>query len=181
MPTRSFAGGCFQALAVIALFPTLGLAARAALEAGSAPPLYSPAWMDEIRAEDAAAPEEPEIWLVDGFNVVQVALIAGRDRSGWWSAERRQELLSRAARLTDAGVPVEVVFDGWRPAPDSEAPGPRQIFAESADEWLLERVRHAADPARVAVVTADRRLAERLRRRGARVVSPVEFLRRCTI
>jgi predicted RNA-binding protein with PIN domain len=135
--------------------------------------------MDEIRAEGPQIPEEPEIWLVDGFNVVQVALLAGREREGWWGPERREELLARVARLSAAGARVEVVFDGRRPAPEASGPGPVQIFAESADAWLLARVRELGDLARVAVVTADRRLAGRLRHRGARVVGPVEFLRLC--
>jgi hypothetical protein len=172
-PTRSFAGGVARALALIAAFPAAGLVLRAGLQAGSAPPTYSPCWMEEIRAE------EPELWLVDGFNVVQVALLGGRDREAWWSAERRQELLTRAAGLAASGARVEVVFDGARPAPDAESPGPREVFAESADAWLLARVRAEPDPARVAVVTADRRLAGRVRHRGARVVGPAEFLRRC--
>jgi predicted RNA-binding protein with PIN domain len=181
MPTRSFAGGVAQALAVIAVFPALGLAARAGLQAGSAPPHYPPSWMEEIRAQQPEPSEEPELWLVDGFNVVQVALIAGRDREGWWGAARRDELLARAARLSASGAHVEIVFDGQRPAPEVDGPGPRQVFAASADAWLLARVREAADPARVAVVTADRSLAGRARHRGARVISPSEFLRRCEI
>jgi hypothetical protein len=129
--------------------------------------------MEEIRAED------PLLWLVDGFNVVQVALLSGRDREAWWGAERRAELLTQAARLSAAGACVEVVFDGARPEPEAAGPGPRQVFAESADAWLVARVRAAPDPARVAVVTADRSLAGRVRHHGAHVVGPGEFLRRC--
>ncbi len=180
-PARSFAAGVVQAVAVIAVFSALGLAARAGLQAGSAPPDYPPSWMEEIRAQQLESSEEPELWLVDGFNVVQVALIAGRDREGWWGAERREELLARAARLSASGARVEVVFDGQRPAAEASGPGPREVFAESADAWLLARVRDAADPSRVAVVTADRSLAGRARHRGARVISPSEFLRRCQI
>jgi rRNA-processing protein FCF1 len=44
---------------------------------------------------------------------------------------------------------------------------------------LLREVREAEDPAHLAVVTADRRLAERARQRGARVVAPTAFLARC--
>jgi predicted RNA-binding protein with PIN domain len=177
MPTRSlaaFAAGVAQALAVVAAFPAFGLAVRAGLQAGSAPPTYPPTFMEESRAED-----EPELWLVDGFNVVQVALLGGREREVWWGAERRDELMARAARLSAGGARVEVVFDGPRPARDAEGPGPRQVFADSADAWLLARVKEAADPSRLAVVTADRRLAGRVRHRGARVVAPSEFLRRC--
>ncbi|HVN40575.1 MAG TPA: NYN domain-containing protein [Myxococcota bacterium] len=173
-PTLSFAGGVARALVLIAAFPAAGLAVRAGLQAGSAPPThYPPSWMEEIREE------EPELWLVDGFNVVQVALLSGRDRDGWWNAARREELLAQAARLTQTGAQVEVVFDGARAEPEGDGAGPRQVFAESADAWLVARVRAASDPARVAVVTADRRLAGRVRHHGARVVGPGEFLRRC--
>ena len=175
-PTRSFAGGVARALALIAVFPAAGLALRAGLQAGSAPPFYPASWMDEIRAEDR---EEPELWLVDGFNVVQVALLGGRDRDAWWGPARRAELLAEAGRLSASGACVEVVFDGARPAPDSQGAAPRPVFAESADAWLLARVRSAPDPGRVAVVTADRRLAGRVRHHGARVIAPGEFLRRC--
>jgi hypothetical protein len=53
------------------------------------------------------------------------------------------------------------------------------VFAPSADEWLLRRLRSAPDPSRLGVVTGDRRLAIRSRRRGARVIMPREFLDRC--
>ena len=52
----------------------------------------------------------------------------------------------------------------------------RAIFAPSADDFLLEQI---GARERVALVTADRRLAERARRRGARVVAPAAFLARC--
>jgi hypothetical protein len=173
--TPSFVSGLARALALVALFPALGLTARAGLEAGPAASAYPASWMDEIRSE------EPELWLVDGFNVVQVALLGGRDREGWWGAERRDELLARAARLCEAGATVEVVFDGERPAPEPSAAGPVSVFAASADAWLVARVRAAPDPARIAVVTADRRLAGRVRHHGARVVAPAEFLSRCPV
>ena len=73
-----------------------------------------------------------------------------------------------------------VVFDGPRPAPEAEAgAGPRVVFAPDADAWLLARVGEAEDPSRLQVVTADRRLAARARHRGANVVAPNAFLRRC--
>ena len=174
-PTRSFAGGVARALALIAVFPAAGLAVRAGLQAGSAPPLYPASWMEEIEAED------PALWLVDGFNVVQVALLSGRDRESWWRAERRDELMAQAARLAASGACIEVVFDGAEPASEAQGPGARQVFAESADAWLVARIRAAAEPGRVAVVTADRRLAGRLRHHGARVIGPGEFLRRCRL
>jgi predicted RNA-binding protein with PIN domain len=121
----------------------------------------------------------PRLWLVDGFNVIQVGLLAGRDRTGWWRDERRRELLERAALLAGPDDQVAVVFDGARPAGEPP-PGAhlRAVFAETADAWLLEQVAAGAG-ARVHVVTADRSLGERARRRGAQVVTPREFLSRC--
>lgn len=174
-PTRSFVRGVARALALIAVFPAAGLAVRAGLQAGSAPPFYPASWMEETLTE------EPELWLVDGYNVVQVALLSGRDRDSWWQASRRDELMAHAARLAASGARVEVVFDGDQPVPEPEGRAARQVFAESADAWLVARVRAEVTPQRVVVVTADRRLAGRLRHHGARVVGPGEFLRRCRL
>ncbi len=141
---------------------------------------------------EAGDPElSGELWLVDGFNVLHAGLLGGRDRSRWWTAPRRAELLARAAGFDDPAARVWVVFDGSRAkAEQEEAPRLLSVFAPSADAWLLERVREARsaragsgdEPVggpRVVVVTADRQLADRARHRGAHVVSPRAFLERC--
>jgi hypothetical protein len=121
----------------------------------------------------------PERWLVDGFNVLHVAL-GGRAREPWWGSEAREAVTARAAALGDASR-VVVVFDGPRPTPGPAEHAGRVavVFAPSADAWLLREVRRAADPSRLAVVTADRRLADRARHHGARVVAPGAFLAAC--
>jgi predicted RNA-binding protein with PIN domain len=129
--------------------------------------------------------EAPSTWLLDGFNVLHAGPLGGRDRAEWWTEPRRSELLEIASRFDDPRAEIWVVFDGPRPeAPGVSAEGPpsprlERVFAPSADEWLLARVREAEDPGRVAVVTSDRKLAERARHRGARVYSPRAFLDRC--
>ncbi len=128
----------------------------------------------------AASEERPEEWLVDGFNVVQVGLLRDRDREGWWSRERRRELMARAERFERPRVVTWVVFDGPEEGIRSEASGRlHEVYAASADDWLAARVRAAAEPSRIVVVTADRRLANRVRHHGGRVVAPAEFLRAC--
>ncbi|MBW2240633.1 MAG: NYN domain-containing protein [Deltaproteobacteria bacterium] len=134
--------------------------------------------------------EEPEHWLVDGFNVLHVALLHGRERGRWWRAEARDQLLSRIQRFEGPGK-VCVVFDGPRPETDPEPPATgvspelppaaahRIVFAPSADDWLLAEIRKHANPIRLAIVTADRRLADRARHRGAQIQSPRDFLARC--
>ena len=133
----------------------------------------------------------PHQWLVDGFNVVSVALLRDRSldakgggtpgREGWWRREHREALVERARAFQDPEAEVWVVFDGSDSRGDRLAPPARTVFAPSADDWLLDRVRDSDQPDRLTVVTADRRLANRVRARGARVVSPGDFLQRCGV
>jgi predicted RNA-binding protein with PIN domain len=124
---------------------------------------------------------EPKIWLVDGYNVLHAAVLGGKDRSQWWTGSRRRELLERVSGL-DADAEIWIVFDGPDdPGAAAEPLGPHCVFAASADDWLVDRVRRAENPGEIAVVTADRKVAGRARGRGARIVSPKDFLARCAI
>ena len=129
-------------------------------------------------AEGAAPTGDPGIreWLVDGFNVLHAVVLGGRDRSGWWAAQGRERLLSALAEEGLERERVWVVFDGGQPDDAADPAGLRTVFAPSADEWLVRRVKDDSEPRRLAVVTADRRLAARGRHAGARVVSPRDFL-----
>lgn len=129
---------------------------------------------------DATEAKRPAIWLVDGFNVLHAGVLRGRERGQWWREAGRTQLLELARFFDDPDAEVWIVFDGPRAAPaTSQIPRLRVVFAPSADEWLLRRLRSAPDPTRLGVVTGDRRLAIRSRRRGARVIMPREFLDRC--
>ena len=128
------------------------------------------------------AQSRPSVWLIDGFNVLHAGLLGGRDRSKWWTESKRQQLLDRVESFEDTDAELWIVFDGRHEASRSPgAVGPRCVFAPSADAWLVERVREATDPSRMAVVTADRQVAGRARSRGAQVVSPRDFLARCPV
>jgi predicted RNA-binding protein with PIN domain len=167
---RSFWLGAVQTGTVVAGVLAFGLAWAGA--AGLARPgPYTPAPMSDER------------WLVDGFNVLHAGVLRGNDRRGWWREEVRARLLERVAAFEDGAAELWVVFDGPGPgaAAERESERPRVVFAPSADEWLLEAVRDAPDPASVVLVTADRQLADRARHRGARVVSPRAFLARCGV
>lgn len=180
-----FLRGALEALLVPLAFAWLGLSWWGGVDRVAVPqPSYASAVMtiQEASGHDGSAPhaDAPRVWLVDGFNVVQVGLLRGRDRERWWGEARRLELLERAARFEAARDEIWVVFDGSR-SPTHASPSDRvhPVYAPSADRWLVERVRDSANPAELTVVTADRRLAERVRRLGARVVSPGDFLRGC--
>jgi predicted RNA-binding protein with PIN domain len=170
--------GVFETVAVMAIFAGGGFAWAAGERWSSHPPPAYP------RPSVENPQGEPSIWLLDGFNVLHAGLLGGRDRAEWWTEPRRSELLARAGRFDDPRAEVWVVFDGPRPEPESEADGrarqPRRVFSASADEWLLAQVRAAKQPGHIAVVTSDRKLADRVRHRGAQVVSPQEFLDRCS-
>lgn len=139
---------------------------------------------DEVCAPIAYAPSpmtcgEARIWLVDGYNVLHAAVLGGRDRSQWWTGSRRRELLERVSGF-DADAEIWIVFDGPDdPGAAAELPGLHCVFAVSADDWLVDRVRKADDPTEIAVVTADRKVAGRARGRGAQIISPKDFLARC--
>ncbi len=169
------------ALGVVAGFLALGLLARplllapgSAAEAGADPG----AWRAYPAPMEQPAPH-PSLWLVDGFNVLCATLLGGRDRAEWWTAARRAEVLALAERFDEPGVEIWVVFDGLRDPGESPGRRVRRVFAPSADDWLIEQVEARGASASLTLVTADRRVAERARRRGAQVVSPGEFLARC--
>ena len=176
-----FLRGVLEALLVPLAFCALGLSWwGGAHQAESGDPTYPRAVTEAAGMTQVETPREPAEWLIDGFNVVQVGLLGGRERERWWSAPRRDELLSQAASFEPRNATLWVVFDGDRPRPEAGSRGRlRVVFAPSADEWLVARVRGADDPARLVVVTADRRLAARVRHLGARVASPAEFLSHC--
>jgi predicted RNA-binding protein with PIN domain len=166
-----------RALAWMAAFVALGAGARA-LAAGAEPAAYPAAPM----ALPADPADEPRTWLVDGFNLMHAAVLRGRDRRDWWGPAARERVLELVRRLdAPPEAQVVVVFDGQRPAdePEQAEARPQVVFAASADEWLIRAVREASDPGRIAVVTADRQLADRARHRGARVIGPRAFRERC--
>ncbi len=170
--------GILQTLGTVGAFVLAGVAAAALYP--SAMPLSAPPDPAAPATEPAGEHSEPagEHWLVDGYNVIQVALLAGRERDDWWAEARRAELLERADAFQTGAAAVEVVFDGPEPALPRE--GARAVFAPSADDWILARVVEApSGTAPPTVVTGDRRLAARARHRGARIVTPADFLALC--
>lgn len=176
---RSFLRGVGETACIVAGFVAAGLLAGGLAAPTPAPP---PGASDALPYIGEMAEEipPPRVWLVDGFNALHVAVLRGRERAGWWTREGREQLLARVRSFEDPSAEIWVVFDGPHPLDDAagEGGGPRVAFARSADAWLLQRVREAR-AGEVAVVTADRPLAARARARGARVVSPREFLARC--
>jgi predicted RNA-binding protein with PIN domain len=173
---RAFAKGVFEAAAVVALFVAGGLSYAAVLGGGALPAANPALYLPAMDSKESAP--EPRVWLVDGYNVLNVGLLAGRVREGWWTRPFRDELLGRAEGFEQDEAEIWVVFDGARPPGAERAGRVRSVFAPSADEWLLAEIRER-DPAQVALVTADRRLAARARSRGVEVIAPAAFLARC--
>jgi len=105
-------------------------------------------------------------------------LLGGEERSRWWTAPNRTRVLEAVEGAThERQHPhVWVVFDGSRPAPEPGLGRLHSVFAPSADDWLLRRVRRSPHPERIVVVTADRQLADRARHHGATVQAPRSFL-----
>ena len=119
-------------------------------------------------------------YLVDGNNVMGQRVGWHRDRAG-----ARRRLLTDLARLRrEAGVSIEVVFDG---APDEHFPdgsyfmGVRVYYAargSDADARIKQLVEASRERRTLKVVTSDRALADYVRRCGAQVVRSGDFRRR---
>jgi predicted RNA-binding protein with PIN domain len=195
---RGFLLEAGQAAGLMAAVVAAGLgAARLQVAGASYPPQRGevPVQLEMEEGETAdptgegAPPGEPgdepappaRLWLVDGFNVLHAGVLVGRDRAEWWNEARREQLLAIVKRFEPEREDAEVwvVFDGPSAAEELAREGSRVrvAFARSADEWLVKRVRAAGGS--VCVVTSDRQLADRARRRGAEVLSPRRFLARC--
>ena len=139
---------------------------------------------EEARSRGRESTSAPDLWLVDGYNVLHAGVLRGRDRRGWWTASVQSRLVAIADTFEDPSARIIVVFDGRDPeSPRAADPGPTSrvelVYAPSADDWLVRRVRSSEAPGRIAVVTADRQVQGRARHGGARVVSPLAFLARC--
>jgi len=181
MRSDSTGSETLRALATIGLFVgiAVGWAALerhlAAVDPGR--PVYSPG---AVALDPPPARPRPSLWLVDGFNLLHAAVLrSGDSRKEWWKSANRERVLDLARAFDDRDAELVVVFDGNEEPTEASDAGPRVVFAAPADDWLLATVKAAANPQRVAVVTADRRLADRLRDRGAQVVSPSAFAARC--
>jgi len=167
----AFARGVLGTLGVVLAFLGWGLLCWAGITASAQARAY-PVTM-------APADTHP-LWLVDGYNVVCSGLLGGRERTGWWQDARRAELLERLDRFDDPAVEFWVVFDGDHDQQTAALGRVRTVFAPSADSWLVEQVKQQPAEAPVTVVTADRQVADRVRHRGARVVTPRGLLERCS-
>ena len=125
--------------------------------------------------------------MIDGYNVLHAGMLPREDRSRWWTRAHRERVARRAERLEVRAREIWVAFDGadeGERTPDPPEAGSnktpvRIVFARSADAWILEGVRRASCPEEVVVVTADRKVADKARHRGARIVSPRTFLELC--
>jgi predicted RNA-binding protein with PIN domain len=188
--------GIARSLGLVAATLAFGLGwagVEHALGGGLAPRAPRPASYDRAPMEDAPPPPtpspvepEPEIWLVDGFNVLHAGILKGRDRAGWWTAPVQLRLVERVARFEPLHAELWVVFDAASPgsercAPEAALARVQLVFAPSADDWLVRRVRQDEAPARLAVVSGDRQVTGRARHAGARIVSPRSFLARCPV
>lgn len=179
--------GCARSLGLVLATVAFGLAWASAEGALVGPEPGTPPYdRSDVSEPDFTPPQPPEpvIWLVDGFNVLHAGVLKGRDREGWWKAPVQLRLVERVAQFEPPEAELWVVFDAAhghseRCAPPPELARVQLVFAPSADDWLVRRVRQAEAPGRFAVVTGDRQVGGRVRHAGAHVVSPRAFLARC--
>lgn len=127
----------------------------------------------------------PRSWIVDGYNVLRVSLSPPGAES-WWCEERRAVLCTLASQLPYPSEAITLVFDAKhltepqvQPAAEGTRARVRQVYAPSADEWILKALKQRRDLERTVVVTGDRPLADRARHRGAEIMPTDAFVALC--
>ncbi len=121
--------------------------------------------------------------IVDAMNVIGVR------PDGWWRDRpaARRALVGSLARMVDRDDQITVVFDGRPTAgevPEASLVGLEALFApggpNAADAVIVDLVSRTAEGGteEVVVVTSDAKLAEDVRRLGARVEGAGAFRKR---
>lgn len=115
-------------------------------------------------------------WIVDAMNVI------GSRPDGWWNDP--DEAMRAFAQTLDAhsaatGKPITVVFDK-DPGRLPKTAHIRVVIARrrgrnAADHEIERLVANEQDPTSLRIVTSDRRLTEKVRALGSKVVSSGRF------
>jgi predicted RNA-binding protein with PIN domain len=125
--------------------------------------------------------------LIDAYNVMfahpKIGPLVRRDNE----SARGEFLALVATNRPDGASHIYVVFDAHRSAaPTTETGrtteaydrGLHVVYAtETADTWIQNRVRQAADPAAIAVVTSDREILATVTAHKATILRVSEFLK----
>lgn len=121
---------------------------------------------------------------MSGWLVVDAMNVVGSRPDGWWH-DRPGAVRDLVARIRDAAsrldaARITVVADGHGTDEDAGDDGVTLRWAgggpDAADDQIVALLREADEPA--TVVTADRRLRDRVRELDATVMGPRSFLAR---
>jgi predicted RNA-binding protein with PIN domain len=120
--------------------------------------------------------------IIDGYSLLFRSAKAPETRTPDWVDRERLALIERITRM-QAHLPrrIQLVFDGRESSRQFNLPSTRvellySSAAQSADLLIEELVRRHSDPARVNVVSSDRRVVERAQILGARATTCSSFL-----
>ena len=116
-------------------------------------------------------------YLIDGYNVIY----AWREiPPGAWQLKREFLLRFLKTQKPQGNNAVTVVFDSREGTGNQCADGTLSVVytaGESADDWISHKVREAANPRTLVVVSNDKGIRHMVRGTGARFLSADEFLK----
>ena len=114
--------------------------------------------------------------------LIDAAIVVGSRPTGWWRDRpgAARELTTRVRQAAAAGTlqpPIVLVLEGQakQGVEEALADGVQVVHAPGSGDDTLVALAAASDQP-VVLVSADRELAERARRRGAEVVGPTWLL-----
>ena len=115
--------------------------------------------------------------IIDGYSLLFRSAKEPETRTAEWVDRERLALIERITRM-QAHLPrrIQLVFDGRESSRRFNLPSTRvellySSAAQSADLLIEELVRRHPDPAKVNVVSSDRRVVERAQILGARATT----------
>jgi predicted RNA-binding protein with PIN domain len=116
-------------------------------------------------------------YLIDGYNVIYAW---PEIPPGAWELKREFLLRFLKTQKPQGNNPVTVVFDSRVGTGNRSTSGSLFVVytaGESADDWISHKVREAANPRTLVVVSNDKGIRHMVRGTGARFLSADEFLK----
>lgn len=118
-------------------------------------------------------------YFIDGYNLMFRVLRAGDDLQ----MQRESIIRDLSRKIILTGLDVTIVFDAQYQSGESSRSNLQHLEihftsrGETADEYILQQLKHEKKPLQQTIVTSDKKLAWLARRQGSKTETVEDFLR----